>query len=123
MANALAIGTELHQNAEKSVNEITLKAIDASIIKWKKVVNKTWKYSTNPGCPLCYLFTDCIGCPIVEMTGEIGCRNTIFYATSVCDFCICKTVIEGVPGADNLMLSTLYEVRLDFIKRMVKERN
>lgn len=48
------------------MNKKTLKALEGSIVKWEKIVNKKGIDDGEHNCPLCKLFweDDCIGCLI-----------------------------------------------------------
>lgn len=115
-------------------NEI-LRAIDASIKKWKKIVQFADITTLRLTCPLCDLFrNDCTAfmpfdevrvhyCPVQCFTGseELDydnqfCRATSFYKTSVWKtHGFYKDPQKLNPQADNHMLSELYEIRRRFI--------
>jgi len=93
-----------------------LQALDASIEKWQRVV---YKGVRGLDCPLCEYNRPsknkdkdaiCKSCIIGIVTGEENCDSTPFYSTSEW---------SGIPGigkiANNLMLSKLYEIRIEYI--------
>jgi hypothetical protein len=116
-----------------------LKAIDASIIKWKRIVWPVIYYPSTQrklqrlitgiesACPLCKLFTeDCvhpdsnINCPIYEFTGEDFCWATSFYSTTHWAKYLKNPRYTGSTQANNQMLSELYEIRRKFIAAINK---
>ena len=57
----------------------TLKAIQDSVKKWRKVAYKRGVEKGMDTCPLCRIFDDgwyCKGCPVAIVTGDWGCRYT-----------------------------------------------
>lgn len=58
--------------------EMTMEALDGSILKWEKIVDGTGIDDGRDNCPLCQLFweDDCNGCPVEENTGMTNCIGT-----------------------------------------------
>ena len=63
----------------------TLKALEDTIEKWKKIAAGEEPDMGTLDCPLCKLFytdeieasdCECVGCPVYEKTGEEYCCNT-----------------------------------------------
>ena len=93
-----------------------LKALDASIEKWRRVV---FKKEIGLHCPLCDINIVCGTCVIDLITGESGCKGTPFYNTSVGSFVNVhagtNSAYEEIKTNDSFMLSKLYEIRLEYI--------
>lgn len=61
------------------MNKKTLKALEGSIEKWRKIVAKEGVDESFSNCPLCKIFIDnfgCDGCPVAESKGTGGCSDT-----------------------------------------------
>jgi hypothetical protein len=69
-------------------------ALDASIAKWEKNASVLCSNKVLIGaedCPLCLLFNNdetdegecCIGCPVYEKTGKVGCKDTPYYLAQI----------------------------------------
>jgi hypothetical protein len=58
----------------------TLAALEGSIDKWERVAAGEIADQGCCNCPLCRVFlfagNTCFGCPVMERTGEGGCRRT-----------------------------------------------
>jgi len=56
----------------------TLKALNGSIEKWRKIANREGGDFASRNCQLCKIFedTNCRGCPVMRNTGEIGCSGS-----------------------------------------------
>ena len=117
-----------------------LKAIDGSIDKWEGIVYHNNKELGAFDCPLCTIFNspslgssvNCIGCPICKHKKYQYCQNTP-YSRYLNYKEICCYEIENIlqmefrrrqkdkrfmKSLENDMLTFLYEVRLDFIRRI-----
>lgn len=64
-----------------------LKALHGSIAKWEAIVGGTGGDTGPQNCPLCKLFwikgprgglmpNSCLGCPVMQRTGQQGCGGT-----------------------------------------------
>ena len=68
------------------MNAATLKALNGSITKWRKIVAGTGEDRGGANCPLCKLFNSpsspkgCDGCPVREKTGSAWCRGSPYQA-------------------------------------------
>ena len=70
------------------MNSKTLEALEGSIEKWEGIVRSTEAEDRGvSNCPLCHLFHGyfsqgeyCIGCPVREKTGMLGCLSSPFDA-------------------------------------------
>ena len=61
------------------MNKKTLKGLEGSIEKWRKIVAKEGMDKGTENCPLCRIFfdyIDCSGCPVAKATGEGFCEKT-----------------------------------------------
>ena len=99
--------------------EETLKGIDESIGKWKRIVYHDAHSHGAKDCKLCQMFNpiyctiDCYGCPIRLFSGIDSCNHTPYI----------RATISGKTKADeNLELTFLYEVRLSYLIRILKQR-
>lgn len=86
-----------------------LAALDASIAKWKDIVNKGYKPSYNK-CPLCRFNKGCSKCIIQLFTGFASCNRTSFYQTTAR-----YPANPNAIKANNRMLTELYEIRRRYI--------
>jgi len=57
------------------MNIKTLKALEGSIKKWKKIVAGTEKDKSTTNCPLCQEFKNCKGCP-VNLKTHSSCEDS-----------------------------------------------
>lgn len=66
------------------MNRRTLKALEGSIEKWRKIVAREGVDKGVANCPLCReLFlpvAPCHGCPVEESTGVTGCEKSPYEA-------------------------------------------
>lgn len=60
------------------MDEKTLKALQGSIEKWRRIVEERGVDKGTKNCPLCQLFYKdiCTGCPVSEHTGYAWCEDT-----------------------------------------------
>jgi hypothetical protein len=60
------------------VEAATLKALNGSITKWRRIVAGKLADGGHRNCPLCTLFFDggCRGCPVAAKTGKSACDDT-----------------------------------------------
>ena len=61
------------------MNKKTLKALEGSIEKWRKIVAKEGVDDGEGNCPLCRLFIDeslCGECPVAQKTGQECCQES-----------------------------------------------
>ena len=99
-------------------DEKTLKAIDESIEKWKRIVHFSGVDLRANNCSLCRMFEDCCDCPIFQYNGT-GCESApykIWFNYSVSTGYKFTHDKKSAILA-NLELSFLYEVRLFWINR------
>jgi hypothetical protein len=65
---------------ETVVTPETLAALEGSIDKWERIAAGEIADQGCSSCPLCRVFlfarNTCFGCPVMERTGEGGCRRT-----------------------------------------------
>ena len=58
----------------------TLKALEGSIEKWRKIIEDGADDGGPADCPLCEIFiwgdSSCKGCPVANAVGIGGCRET-----------------------------------------------
>ena len=60
----------------------TLDALQGSKLHWCNIRDGLEEEHGIRNCPLCKLFYGkyCVGCPVFEKTGEVGCKNTPYIA-------------------------------------------
>ncbi len=61
------------------MNAKTLKALNGSIRKWDKIINRKGDDDGTDNCPLCIEFyrgCNCRGCPVFKKTKKYGCQNS-----------------------------------------------
>lgn len=95
-----------------------LDAIEASIDKWKNVVDKKHTYSKTTSCPLCDIYKThgmytCCDCVIRKVTDQENCYGTGFYSTTIWSFLDLRTTlpVKTQRQYDNGMLSFLYDIK------------
>jgi hypothetical protein len=56
----------------------TLNALEGSIEKWQKIVERRGEDHGTANCPLCLRFISdtCEGCPVKDATGQGGCQGS-----------------------------------------------
>jgi len=106
-----------------------VKLIDESIDKWKDIVYHGGHDYGATDCALCNEYNtdgnDCVGCPIYKQTGKLHCGKAPYI-----DWCIyldsedtggCRMVYDETSRAlANAMLVYLYELRLKYVKWVVR---
>lgn len=72
------------------MDEKTLAALRGSIAKWQAIANGTGDDLGTANCPLCQMFNNsstqdeedfdtCVGCPVMERTGQDECGSTPYW--------------------------------------------
>lgn len=62
------------------MNERTLQALKKTIrARWYLIAFKDKCQSSVPGCALCSVHPDCIGCPVAIRVNDTGCYSTPYW--------------------------------------------
>lgn len=101
----------------------TLQALEESIKKWEEIAKGTGEDKGTDNCALCDLFwhEDCHGCPVMEKSGEIWCRNTPYQPWHN------QMQRKQSPGAGNGYKAEteqhrrLAQMEVDFLKSLLPE--
>ncbi len=107
------------------MDEIALKALKASIVKWEKNLARAIAEDNgsigigSDSCPLCHEYHcyDCDGCPVFEQGGGYVCRGTPY------DDVVRALQHEDFPRVDQPALVAACQAEVDFLKSLLPEES
>ena len=99
----------------------TREAILGSIDKWQNIVDSTGTDKSTRNCPLCEKFIqhNCDGCPVMAVSGCIGCRGTPYVEWNNYTCWVKHLLIREMPENYSLALK-LAEAELEFLKDVLR---
>ena len=97
----------------------TLDALQSSKLHWCNIRDGLEEEHGIRNCPLCKLFYGkcCVGCPVFEKTGEVGCKNTPYIAWT--HHHKLKHGLTKIVRADCPECKKLAQAELDFLESLL----